>query len=495
MTSGRLPRSSVALPIAFASLLVAAVLAGCAATPQDSGGAAPGGPTPSYGTMPQDPLAEGDGHDHSDPAQHKFLWHYDVTAHDALDGGAAGVSGLHALDLQGTTLFGSVYGSHIASADGGLAIWDIKDPKHPVLESRLRIPGAVGGDRNMEATDDANLVVIGIEPLTCAGHVNPFTGALQAVLVDATDKANPVIVDAVTIAGPGVGDTLSGAPPSAHVRQGAHSITVAHIGDSDWAFVYGQTFRIDRSGPVPALVRVGNVGVGHDLYIKRTPSNATWGLSADEDSMRIIDLSDPVNPVELAKWAPDEPIDTANRQPYVHTADIAWVAGKTLVVVSSEDWTDRLSKYWVVDATDLADLKTVGHWANEGNHSALGMHFSEHNPSLGADGILSLAHYHGGVLQFDLRDPAQWEHPPVIAYATYSDATVPVAADPQENAVAVEACRIGEVDPTARPDAVDVYDVEATAQGMLYAADRTGGLYVFAPTADHPVYGAAATGA
>ena len=110
---------------------VGTLLAGCTADGND--------PSPEdeitqrYGeavryTLPEDPMPEGPDHDHAAVDQHRFLWNYDFSERDPLLQNAANVAGVHALDVQAGHLFAAVYGSHGASVDGGLVIWDLSDP-------------------------------------------------------------------------------------------------------------------------------------------------------------------------------------------------------------------------------------------------------------------------------------------------------------------------------------------------------------------------------
>ena len=151
-------------------------------------------------------MMEGHGHELTYAEQHKILWSYAYSARDALMDNAANAAGLHAIDLQGGYLFGAVYGSHGASVDGGVQIWDVHtDPLHPKQTGKWTIPGSVGGDRSIGATPDGDFVVIGLEPVDCLGHANPLGAVTSAYLIDARNKALPVVADVLTPAGT-VGD-------------------------------------------------------------------------------------------------------------------------------------------------------------------------------------------------------------------------------------------------------------------------------------------------
>ncbi|MCA1818624.1 MAG: hypothetical protein LC620_00995, partial [Halobacteriales archaeon] len=219
------------LQAALAALLVTAVLAGCMTHRMDDA-ATTGTTSPAVRySPPADQMPEGTGHDHGDPAAHKFLWHYNFTARDPLLGNAANIAGLHAIDLQNGYLFGALYGSHGASVDGGVQVWDVKtDPAHPKETGRWTIPGSVGGDRSIGATPDGDFVVIGLEPVDCLGHVNPIGAATSAYLIDTRDKAHPLVADVITPGG------SSSTPGMGSPSVSTHSVFVHRIQGKDYAF-------------------------------------------------------------------------------------------------------------------------------------------------------------------------------------------------------------------------------------------------------------------
>lgn len=421
-------------------------------------------------------MPEGGDHDHLEPSQHQFLWNYELSDHDDLGHTQTEIAGLHALDVQAGHLFGAMYGSHAVAADGGLAIWDLADPAAPALTARLPVPGAVGGDRSIGATIDGDHVVLGLEQVTCFGHVNP--NPVNVLLIDTSDKTAPMIVDSVTIPGPQISD-----PTRQSLAVGTHSVWVDRIGDVDVAYVAGQLFTIEDG----ALVDQGvDLGIGHDVYIRHTPWGDTWALAANGGQNFVIkDVTDPMAPRDLAVFDGQD-------GHYLHTGDVAFFEDQVIVIVSSEDWQDHVSPMWIFDVTELRDdppaepiaLEAIGMWGNPGGHTATGLSFSLHNPRLAEDGILTISHYHGGLWQLDFRH-ADWRATPAeIAYAVYADGPRIIAEDPVFNAVETGLCQLG-----IQYDAPTYMDVELGSDGILYAADVYRGLYTFTPTAGHPVYG------
>ncbi|MEA3204321.1 MAG: hypothetical protein QOI63_2001 [Thermoplasmata archaeon] len=493
------------------SLLLLATLAGCLSSSNQTA-TAPGPTYPASGqrhALPGDPMPEGAGHDHADPAQHKFLWNYAFAGRDALLGNDVNTAGVHALDLQNGWLFGAVYGSHAASVDGGLVIWDVHtDPAHPKEVGRWTIPGSVGGDRSMEATPDGDYAVISTEDVDCLGHANPL-GVVSAYLIDARDKTRPVVADVITAAGPSGGDLLGqGTGQGLGPSLGEHSVAVHRIHGADYAFVFGKIYKISRgegaAGTKLQYVSQVNAQVEkHDIYVRDTPWNTTWALAADGRSnlMLVWDVTNPATPYEVGQW--DVPNKTAllkeqKVEYYIHTADVSFQDGHAVIVVTSEDFGPHVSPFWVLDGDPIRDVRVgqgpanltvLGTWQNPGNHQAHeDLSFSLHNPRLHDGGILTLSSYHAGVWQLDLRGKEFWANPAPIAYAVYAEGTAPKAQDPVEAAVQGQLCKLG-----TGVVAPEFMDVEVGRDGVLYLADVFMGLYTFTPTADHPVYGSART--
>ncbi|MES2155821.1 MAG: hypothetical protein V4510_11860 [bacterium] len=479
----------------LAGILVAALLAGCAQTSTTSTSTTEQSSTVTRYSPPFDTMPEGAGHDHADASQHKFLWHYNFTARDPLLSNTADIAGLHAIDLQAGYLFGAVYGSHAFMVDGGVQIWDVKsDPAHPKELGRWTIPGSVGGDRSIGATVDGDYVVIGTEPIDCLGHVNPAAPAASAYLIDARDKTHPVVSDFINIAGGTIGN-----PTAQHRRLSTHSVFVARIGEQDYASIFGDLYRIDRTELAAArLVYVSHINTGHDVYIRQTPWNTTWALSANGGGgggdlgkgLVIFDITDPAKPFEIGEW------DRADHNEvgyYFHTADVDFVGNQTLVLLSSEDFGPHVSPFWVLDGNPLSNvtagqepvvLTQLGEWHNPYNHTAANIRFSLHNPRWSDHGILTLASYHAGFFQFDMRDPSFWENPSLVADGAYADGTPPAVIDPVEQTVENTECALG-ID----IDAPEYMDVAVGPHGVLYFGDVFMGLYTFVPSADHPLYG------
>ena len=325
---------------------------------------------------------------------------------------------------------------------------------------------------------------------------------MSAYLIDARDKAHPVVADVIVPSGGTIGE-----PTAQNRRISTHSVYVAHIGNDDYAFIFGDIYRIERAEAVAAkLVFVGSINTGHDVYVRQTPWNTTWALSANGGGgggdlgrgLVIFDVTDPAHPFEIGEWDRADHNDVGY---YFHTADVDFVkaadgSNQTLVVLSSEDFGPHVSPFWVLDGNPLRAvqsgqdpvvLQQLGEWHNPYNHTAANIRFSLHNPRFSDHGILTVSSYHAGFFQFDLRDPTFWEHPSLVAEGAYADGTPPAVIDPVEQAVENQLCGLG-----ISIDAPEYMDVAVAPHGVLYFADVFMGLYTFQPTADHPLFGASA---
>jgi len=428
-------------------LAISLLLTGCvAAPPADTEGAAGS----ASGALPfPDPM--GAEHDHSDVAIHAFASGFEQTSHHPLAATAIHGAGVHALDAKGGFLFAALYGGD-ADADGGFFVFDIADPFVPVEVGRYRFPGQLAGDRSLEATEDGDWVVLGTEAVDCAGHVNPFAPGLY--LIDARDKG--------------------AMKPAGFVPQTmVHSVTVHRIADEDYVFalVSGaeNIFRIVK-GPVPQLVAVGSVSIGHDSVVVDDPVLGVPLLYAANGGAGFVvsDVSDPSAPEQVAEWnIPDREDDMY----YIHTGVVTMIGDHRIAVVTSEDWEDYPSALWVLDATDFGAIETLAQWSAPGEHAAEGLRYSMHNPRFLGDRLI-LSYYHGGAWSLDLSDPAAPRAQGVFMPGVSSGYR---PAKPAASAYSDSACGA-----FTFADAPYVMDVE-TWEGAVYVADLHTGLYTLRP--------------
>jgi hypothetical protein len=452
------PMALVALM--FASSLFAACLS--------EGPEAPPAPTtPSVWALPPgfvDPLIL--DHDHSNAKLHDLSYNVAELFHHPLGGSNLKSSGAHAVDLQNGFLFVAAYGAS-ADVSGGLYIFDLKDPKRPNLVGQFNLPGSLGGDRSMEATDDGNWVVLGTEPSDCAGHTNPFAPGIY--LIDARDKAKPVIAD--------------------YKAGSTHSLTIHRVKGEDYVYAAfgatggvgaGNILKINKGGLRPTLETLGSVQIRHDSAAYDDPVLGKPILYvANVGDLVAYDVSEPAKPAKLGFWALSK--EEAQNH-YVHAVSMEMVQERRILALESEDWRANPSPVWILDATDFDAIERIGNWTNPGQKPANAgqagagtfngqLTFSTHNPRL-EDGIVYLNHYHGGMWMLNVSSIRQAMAPEILGYyLPHNDngGFVPRSAEgtyPKPNSCGFE---LDEVP--------IVFDLEVK-DGIVYAADLHTGLYV-----------------
>lgn len=438
-------------------LILAASLAGCVSS-QDDGEEEPGPVEPAVDLDAfRSPIME--DHDHSDPDLHKMWWNMERTGGSLLAEGQRGFAGPHALDVQAGLLFVSAYSATLDPV-AGLYIFDLsEDPADPPLVGSLTLPGGGAGDRNMEATEDGEFVVISFESDDCAGNLQPVLPGMH--LIDTSDPSDPVRVDY---------------KPPQDQSLGHHSITIFSSESGDYVYHGagdGVLYRIDRSAG--ALEAVGEFMSGHDSALFWDPiEERMLLLSADVNRLTIYDLSDPEDPVELGGWAVDDP-----ELYYVHTAVGDHLDGRNIAVVNSEDFRDHPARFWILDITQPNAPEVLADWTSPGEAPSGPLTFSLHNPRI-QEGILTFSFYHAGVWQFDLNDPDRLEDPRPRAFYLPQG---PVGRMPTPDATPVQSPVCGTLLSTPDNrldipmDAVPMtFDVELFGD-FVYAADINTGVH------------------
>jgi hypothetical protein len=400
-------------------------------------------------------------HDHAVAANHQLAFHVKQLAHDPLGGNMLKSSGAHVVDVQNGWLFVGAYGL-AADVDGGLYVFSLADPKEPKLTGRFPLPGNVGGDRSVEATDDANWVVLGTESIDCANHANPFLPGL--FLIDVRDKANPKLADYK--------------PDSS----GVHSVIIHRIGGQDYAYTLGgadtsngqNIWQIDTMAG--KLNPVGSVPIAHDGAAYDDPLLGKPLLYvADVTDLKVYDLSDPAHPKKIGSWQPPD-----NKNHYVHAVTMDLIEGHRILALESEDWGQMTSPLWILDATNLDAMELLSTYENPAQAPANAgqnepsLAFSTHNPRL-EDGIVYMAHYHAGIWMLDVRTLDKARAPEIMGYflphddnGGYKPASSQSALPLPANPICFGGFRIHEL-----PNTMDV----EVQDGIAYGADLHTGLY------------------
>lgn len=390
------------------SLLGASLLAGCA----DDGGGKPDGDAMA-GPVLVDALAAYNAGEPSANMQRLGQW----------GEGAAEV------DACGHWLF--------VDAGAAVQILDVTDPANPQEVSRVEgLPGIL----DVKSSDDCDWLFVGEDAeASMELPTGTRTGTGGFYVVDVSDKTTPKLVSSLAVG----------------LRRGPHMVYY-HLMPDGRELVLGANADVsinefDReSGTLtelsryqPDLVTAYNrdpqvfdvlyQGWTHDMVASNDPVTGDVLLyTASWDAgLRVVDIDDPSNPVELGGWNNFPEGHEGN----VHTVSTDWIGDRSITVGAVEVGfavvggyhyamgTDR-SIVYVWDTTEPSEPVLLGTWENPGaepagrDNAALfpGEEISStHNLQL-EDGRIYLAHYALGVFVLDVSTPASQSGPTVLAY-------------------------------------------------------------------------------
>lgn len=331
---------------------------------------------------------------------------------------------------------------HLLFADSGTAvdIVDIQDMSAPTLVGSFTAPASI---EDVKVSDDCRWLFIGNDEEGSNPEVHDLglpagapVGDGGFYVVDVSNPAAPALVSSL-----GVGP-----------RRGPHMVYYHNTTDGQ-ELVFGANADIsinafDRAtGTLTELSRYqANIvtefnrdpqvvdalyqGWAHDMFVMEDPvENRTLVYVANWDAgLRILDLSDPSNPVELDGWNafPD------GHEGNLHTVSTQWIGDRRITVGTVEVGfavvggyhyamgTDR-SILYVWDTTDASDIRLIGQWENPGQEPAGRDNVpgegitSTHNFQL-EEGRVYLAHYGLGVFVLDVSTPENQTNPALLAF-------------------------------------------------------------------------------
>ncbi len=358
--------------------------------------------------------ADGEDHDHANPAQHQASYKAELLDHLPLvDEGEP--SGTHALALTGDVLFAA----STLQGDNGFYAIDVSDPAHMEVLGSWHDDRAVGGDRAIAASEDASWVVLGTE-----GNVDEEEAGVR--LFDVSDPTEPQQAAFAPLDG------------------GAHTVDILEIGSETYVFALNYGVQILQVTDTPLGTDL--VKVGHWSYagpeMTNTPAYdnpgnySSWGLRAvyahdmkpidDPEAgpllyvayayqgLHVLDISQPSAPELVSRWSPP-----GEQSPwYVHTVDADWIDDRRVIVVGSEVFEgrhfDTPSPVWFLDGTDLANPELEATWTNPEKKGAQNLLFSAHFLRI-EQGYVHLSHYHAGSWVLDISDSDRIADPQVVS--------------------------------------------------------------------------------
>lgn len=365
------------------------------------------------------PLAlwpDGSGHVHSDFTQHAAVG-FGTTLKGYLSLGEA----IGEVDVK-TGGDGKVW-VLVALLNGGFAIVDGTDPSAPVLVSKAR-GGGYGADAKW--ADDTNTAYMSLQGFSGDAACNPpLAGMYTSVprqlqcgiqIWDTSNKAAPAFVATLPTGSSGSHmmdyEVLNGLPTVASAAQGQPN---------------GVPIGTWHNNRELRMVGRADAGFNHDVTLRSDPVDNLLGLrslaivSNWDEGVRIYDITNPSDmlnaqqPPVIGHWQLPQ-----GSGGHIHTTMPTSVEGKRVIVTQQENFGQSVvSKMWVLDATDYSNIKIIGTWQNpDGKLANNGfVRWSTHNLNID-DGKVYLAHYHGGLLVFDigtLAKATQPGGPPLLA--------------------------------------------------------------------------------
>ena len=318
--------------IAVLSLLSLAILAGClsSTSPEEA-------PAPMAGyTAPADPIPEeGEGgHDHRDPAQHRFASNATLVSWDDLrrfGWSPETVVGAHAVDIAAARGLLAVGVNAGETADGqqGFHLFDIADAGHLAHLAYYQSPQPVGGDRTIAFSQDGRTVFLGYE----GKSVRPGVAAID--VSDPTDPhevafwADPQgygshTVSTGTIGGAqyvfslAVGVNILRFDPSQGGRDAGFTFVGKYLTADQLAILDAAGIAIGDQGPGAAQTYAFRAAYGHDMTFFDDPvtHKPLLFVAYAYEGLKVLDMTEPTAPVLVARWMP--PADSSEKA-YTHS--------------------------------------------------------------------------------------------------------------------------------------------------------------------------------
>ena len=385
------------------SLLVALAVGGCFGGPEGDGPS----PGPDPGAVcTEDPLAfdaQGDGHVHTDLADHAVSCNVRLLAHLPLTAQEGEFAGAHSMAIYEDLVAVAVtYGN----AGHGFDLIDVRDRGAPKVVGSFREDSATGGDRNLAFSEDGTLIFMANE-----GARENATGVR---VVDVSDPTNPVEESFAIVAPSGVHTieafTIDGVQYVAALNYGVHILRLQDVLGSQRLVPVGRYAtatpeQIAQEDPTDTTKLTRSV-YGHDTtVVKDEATGATLLYFAYAyQGIRVLDISNPSMPSEVGRWTPEPD----NGTHYVHAVKPYWLGERRLMVVEAETFedghVDTASPIWVVDVTDFEAPEVLYEWTNPGGHGSDRLLFSTHFFEIFEERVY-MAHYHGGVWVLDVSVP------------------------------------------------------------------------------------------
>lgn len=371
----------------------------------------PTGPAPAQTSdcsapASDDPLPDGDGHDHADPTQHRFECALRAVATLDLKDAVPEPELFGEIDLAGDI---AVMATTFPEA--GFVVLDVSDPATPVVLSRFRgekcnIKIDIDCGADVKLTPDARYAFLAVQ----GNAQSPKGVATPGIMtVDISDPRAPKQIGFVAV------------PPV-----GVHMLSFHKIGNDGWVFARARGLGRARIEPGVAIYRVepggrlaktGEITAdgAHDVSLYDDPVDGRTYLylsGAQSGTLFVYDVSDPLTPRRAGSWKPEVEVD--GNAWYMHNAWTFRSGGRRFTFAGPELYGtfDPLppghgsvaGPLWLLDTTDHSAIRIAGEWRNPSGRKAGNLTFSPHNTWYAGAGITWTSHYHGGVWVLDWKE-------------------------------------------------------------------------------------------
>lgn len=421
-------------------LVIALFAAGCVSVPDE--GAAPAATDAAlgdaWGGLPDPLLVE---HDHGDLAAHQLAQRVEMLHRETFASLGVPTPAFGEADLLGE--------NHlvVAALLNGFYVLDVSDPAKPVPVSYSPDPGFIA---DVKASESGNFVFLGVQLAGFTGiHVWNVAVKERPVLAGAFPMQGGCHMLAVHR------EHLYCAPNDATVRIFEMVETPATV-----ALVPVGAYAPKGTPVAPVLVDREAAGddFTHDMTVQDDPltGEPVMFVSFWDYGVRVVDVKDPANPVELGAWV-GEGAPEGVYEGNVHTSMAAMVGGRRVVATIPEY--ALVPALTLLDATDYAHLTVLGTWVPKAAEAFGGddpKRFSTHNFQMVGEKVY-MAMYHGGVVVVDVANP---ERPVASGYYLPADGS----------AMSLPTGPFGGGSP-------NTWDV-LVKSGHVYASDIVAGLYV-----------------
>ena len=388
------------------------------------------------------------GHDHLDPAQHKFSCRMSKVFFDPLTDVLSARQDivLGEMDVKGNLMV-------IATAypESGFLLYDISNPTAPKFLSHYRgeecenVYADIDCGAYVDLSPSGKRVYMSVQALapihTPRPGMRPVSAYPGIEVIDISMPTLPIAVQTQPVVSTGgVHTTKSFVVPETGGEgprePGEYTVSVAN----------GVGLMIHQVAPTGNLVPVHMISVSetHDTFIQDDPLTGRTLLYAAggfTSGFYVWDITAPSEPVLLAEW---DPTPECSNDWYSHTIDVTTKNGRRIVTMPNEilDFFgnqgddaencgtlqgngDYAGPMWFVDATDFsklgpanveeetedndaklkdASLKSlITYWANPARRAGGELTFSPHNQQIVGDKVY-LSQYHGGVVVLDAKD-------------------------------------------------------------------------------------------